>query len=208
MKKDRNVPGISVVCLLETNHSSTEANIDEQVLAQYISPNENRYQHILGVVERMKELLERIQIDGTLKPLLLQTAYLHDIGYSDRLNHYNFHPLDGAVYAKTCGFPKPVIAAVLFHSGAYESVKQTRTDLVPIYVENEQWLDETDRLFIDLITYCDLHTSPVGKKISVKERIDDIVERYGEDHEVSQFMLGNLVNFKHTIERVERLQEK
>ncbi|UWE02351.1 hypothetical protein [Laceyella sacchari] len=60
-------------------------------------------------------------------------------------------------------------------------MKKTRPNLVSIYAYNAQWLDETDQLFIDLITYCDLHTSPVGKKISVKERIDDIVTRYGAE---------------------------
>jgi hypothetical protein len=182
--------------------------IDENLLGQYLPQRENRYKHILGVVERMKECLNQIHIDESLKPQLIQAAYLHDIGYSTKLNVHHFHPLDGAIFAQSAGFSKPVIAAVLFHSGAYESVKATRPDLDSIYTHNNQLLDEQDQLFIRLVTYCDLHTSPTGEKISFEERIRDIVNRYGEEHEVSQFMLGNRTNFLETICWVEQLKTK
>jgi hypothetical protein len=208
MRNDRNLQQLSDVLLLEQFQGVGRVVMDEKELSKYIPPDRHRYTHILGVVERMKEVLAQIEMEEETKELLLQTAFLHDIGYSDKLNQYDYHPLDGAFFVQQCGFPKPVIAAVLFHSGAYESVKKTRPDLVSIYAYNAQWLDETDQLFIDLITYCDLHTSPVGKKISVKERIDDIVTRYGAEHEVSRFMIGNLEGFKQTIERVEQLLVK
>ncbi|SFJ71512.1 HD domain-containing protein [Thermoflavimicrobium dichotomicum] len=193
------------VRLLDIRNVEAKSLIDEKVLAEYISPSTNRYQHILGVVQQMKQLVNRLNLEERLKPLFIQSAYLHDIGYSEKLNVHHFHPVDGAIFAHQQDFPKPVVAAVLFHSGAYQSVKRTRPDLVPLYSYNGQWLDETDRLFIDLITYCDLHTSPLGKKISVKERIDDIIQRYGEKHEVSQSMIENLVHFQQTVQRVEKL---
>ncbi|MBA4603287.1 HD domain-containing protein [Thermoactinomyces mirandus] len=189
----------------ESKELKARIRMNDKILNEYIPSETNRYQHILGVADRMKQLLEQITVNETDKRLLIQAAYLHDIGYSDRLNKHHFHPLDGAIFAQQMNFPKPVIAAVLFHSGAYESVKETRNDLFPTYSLNDDLLDKTDHLFIDLVTYCDLHTSPLGKEIPFEERIQDIVDRYGEHHEVSQSMIKNMTNFKKTIQRVEKL---
>ncbi|MGA8943453.1 MAG: HDIG domain-containing metalloprotein [Thermoactinomyces sp.] len=178
--------------------------MNDKILNDYIPSGTNRYKHILGVVRHMKHLLDRINIADKLKPLLIQAAYLHDIGYSNRLNATNFHPFDGAVFAQNHGFPKPVVAAVLFHSGACESAKKTGSDLVSVYELNTPLLDDTDWLFIDLVTYCDLHTAPTGENITFDERIQEIIQRYGESHEVSRFMVGNRKNFKKTIQRVEK----
>ncbi|QCV56729.1 HD domain-containing protein [Thermoactinomyces vulgaris] len=171
-------------------------------LAGYLSPEENRYHHILGVVRGMQEILPRLELEQETKAQLIQAAYLHDVGYSKQLNQYNFHPLDGAVFAQQSGFSKPVIAAILFHSEAYETVKKARTDLLNIYETNKQLLDEQDRLFIDLITYCDVQTSPQGEKISLDKRVQDVVNRYGEDHPVSQMMIFCKPKYQNTIDRV------
>jgi putative nucleotidyltransferase with HDIG domain len=173
-------------------------------LAEYLSPEENRYHHILGVVRHMQTILPRLGLEQETKELLIQSAYLHDVGYSQQLNQYNFHPLDGAVFAQQAGFPKPVIAAVLFHSEAIETVEESRNDLLPIYSLNQKLLDEQDWLFIDLVTYCDVQTSPKGEKVSLDERVRDVVERYGENHPVSQMMIFCKPKYQNTIERVNK----
>jgi hypothetical protein len=177
--------------------------INSQWLSRYLSPDSARFQHILGVVQCMDNLLPALNVPDAWKMDLLQACYLHDIGYSPKLNHYDFHPLDGAIFAKEKGFSKPVVAAVLFHSCAYETVLETRLDLLPIYEENMD-LDEKDRTFIDLVTYCDLHTSPTGRFITLEERVQDVVERYGENHPVGQMMLANKKSYEQTIERVKK----
>lgn len=171
-------------------------------LAEYLSPEENRYHHILGVVRNMKETLPKLDLNEEVKKELIQAAFLHDIGYSPKLNKNNFHPFDGAHFAQQAGFPKPVIAAILFHSEAYETVKETRSDLFPTYSLNHDLLDEQDRLFIDLVTYCDVQTSPQGEKISLDERVQDVVNRYGKTHPVSQMMIHCKPKYQNTIERV------
>jgi hypothetical protein len=173
-------------------------------LAEYLTPEENRYHHILGVVRNMEELLPKLDLNEEVKKELIQAAFLHDIGYNPELNKNNFHPLDGAIFAQQSGFSKPVIAAILFHSEAYETVKKARTDLLDIYETNKPLLDEQDRLFIDLITYCDVQTSPQGEKISLEERVQDVVNRYGEDHLVSQMMIFCKPKYQNTIERVNK----
>jgi putative nucleotidyltransferase with HDIG domain len=171
-------------------------------LAEFLPSEEKRYHHILGVVRHMQTILPRLELEQETKELLIQAAYLHDVGYSKQLNQYNFHPLDGAVFAQQAGFPKPVIAAVLFHSEAIETVRENRNDLLPIYSLNQKLLDEQDRLFIDLVTYCDVQTSPKGEKVSLDERVQDVVERYGENHPVSQMMIFCKPKYKETIERI------
>lgn len=176
-----------------------EMNADR--LSEYLSPKLNRYHHVLGVVDRMKELIERINLPYEWKPLLIQTAYLHDVGYCEQLNQYNFHPLDGAIFTQEMGFPKPVVSAVLFHSDAYTSVKHTRPDLLETYSFNQSLLDETDHLFIELITYCDIQTSPMGEKITLEERVQDVIRRYGEDHEVSHMMLSSQPYYQKIVDK-------
>ncbi len=62
----------------------------------------------------MQDLLPKLSVPDEWKPVLVQACYLHDVGYSPQLNQYNYHQLDGAIFAHTQGFSKPIIAAVLF----------------------------------------------------------------------------------------------
>ncbi|MBA4495291.1 HD domain-containing protein [Paenactinomyces guangxiensis] len=190
---------------LLTSSQSNSILVDRKWLSQYIPDNSPRYQHILGVVHSMESLLPQLNIPNDWKPSLLQACYLHDIGYSPQLNKYNFHPLDGAIFAYHQGFSKSVVAAILFHSCSFEQVQQTRHDLNNIYQENHTLLDEQDKCFIDLVTYCDLHTSSSGQFITYLKRIQDVVDRYGPSHEVSRLMLANRPYYEETIARVNKL---
>ncbi|MFC7443196.1 HD domain-containing protein [Laceyella putida] len=184
------------------------AVMDRERLAQYLAPHEPRYQHILGTVRRMESLLPDLDVPPAWRSLLVQACFLHDIGYSPSLNQYQFHPLDGAIFALSQGFAKPVVAAVLYHSGARELADRTRPDLAVSYRENDRFLNKVDRLFIDLVTYCDLHTSPTGEAVSLDERVGDVVRRYGEEHEVSRTMRLHVPLYEETIARVRKLMKR
>lgn len=179
--------------------------IDEKWLTQYLDPALPRYHHILGVVNQMENLLPQLSIPEEWQLQLLQACYLHDVGYSPKLKIYDYHQIDGAIFTQKNGFPKPIIAAVLFHSCAYEGAIPSRSDLLDIYKQNQALLDEQDRLFIDLVSYCDLHTSATGKPTTLLERIHDVIKRYGPDHEVSMIMVGNTHHFQKIIKRVHAL---
>lgn len=133
----------------------------------------------------MEDLLPQLDIPNEWKIMLIQSCYLHDIGYSDRLNYYQFHPLDGAI---------------LFHSCAFEAIKNNRTDLLNIYQDHYKLLDAQDHLFIDLVTYCDIHTSPRGESITLEQRINDVVNRY-----VSRLMVANRSLYENAIFKVNNL---
>jgi predicted HD phosphohydrolase len=172
-------------------------------LATFLDPSLPRYHHILGVVRNMEQLLPQITLDSDWPSLLIQATYLHDIGYSTKLNQYNYHQLDGAIYAADQGFPKSIIAALLFHSCAYEGVLYSRPDLKEIYEMHLTQLNSEDQMFIDLVSYCDLHTSANGDKTTLRARVDDVAVRYGRDH-VSKIMYANEPIFEEIIERVTR----
>jgi hypothetical protein len=153
----------------------------------------------------METLLTQITVDQKWKSFLLQACYLHDIGYSPKLNQYHYHPLDGAVFAAKQGYPKCIIASILFHSCAYEGVCYSRDDLRQLYEDHFVLLDDLDHMFIDLVSYCDLHTSSNGEHTQLDQRVKDVVDRYGNTHEVSKIMLANVPSFQNIIDRVNML---
>ncbi|WP_028776412.1 HD domain-containing protein [Shimazuella kribbensis] len=190
---------------LFANANKRIPQMTREKLATYLDPKLPRFHHILGVVRNMEQLLPKITLPSGWSALLIQASYLHDIGYSPKLNQYNYHQLDGAVYAADQGFPKPIIATLLFHSCAYEGVLYSRPDLKEIYETHLRKLDTEDQMFIDLVSYCDLHTSANGEKTTLRARVDDVAVRYGKEHEVSKIMSANEPIFEEIIERVTRM---
>lgn len=187
---------------------NTIPNFDPTTLATYLSPNIPRHAHILGVVNQMQKLLSYITVPTIWHSLLIQACYLHDIGYSPQLQQYNYHQLDGAIFAAKQGFPKEIVATILFHSCAYEGVVLSRPDLRAIYANHLHLLDEKDHFFIDLVSYCDLHTSAFGEAISFEKRVSDVAVRYGNDHEVTKVMNANVPHFETIIARVQLLKKR
>ncbi|SHE60245.1 metal dependent phosphohydrolase [Seinonella peptonophila] len=188
---------------LSIKSTAVPTKLNAEQLSTYIHPDTPRYQHILGVVEEMKDLCIKLSIPSVHMKQLIQTAYLHDIGYSESLKITSFHPTDGAIFAQKQAFAKPIIAGVLFHTEAQRTWKLS-PDIVNLYKQNHSYLDPIDHLYIELITYCDLHRSANGEHVTLEQRITDIVSRYGSQHQISQQMLYNMKYFIITCERVEQ----
>ncbi|MCH5583705.1 HD domain-containing protein [Shimazuella sp. AN120528] len=180
-------------------------DLNETRLADYIDPSIPRFHHILGVVRKMKSLLTQLNILEEWKALLIQACYLHDIGYSPKLDLYHYHQLDGAIFAAKQGYPKYIVATILFHSCAYEGVIYSRPDIRKVYEHHLSLLDDKDQMFIDLVSYCDLHTSADGEDTNLAQRVKNVIERYGDTHEVSKIMLSNVPHFRQIIDRVTKL---
>jgi hypothetical protein len=176
---------------------------DAENLKYFISESTYRYKHILGVVEEMKELTSFLQINKKIKEELVNIAYLHDIGYSDKLVKTGYHPLDGATFCERSGYSKEVVSAVMFHSGAFEDVERNFPDLMETYLGYKYYLSQKMNIYIDLITYCDLHRSSSGKKVKLKERLEEIFKSYGETHNVSLTIKSNEKRFSDLIKRIE-----
>jgi HD superfamily phosphodiesterase len=131
-----------------------------------------RLKHIKSVGKRA-EYVSKI-LDESDREILIAAAYLHDIGYSEKLNKTNFHPLDGAVYLKNKGLER-IASLVAHHSCAENEAK-----LVGIYDKLSEFKCD-DELVLNALSYCDWTTSPFGEKVTVEERINEIIERFGAD---------------------------
>ena len=101
--------------------------------------------------------------------MLIQACYLHDIGYSPKTPALWFPPLDGAIFAAQQRSLNRLSLLFSFHSCAYEAMKEERNpEMLAIY-EKQQLRHFTNRsrpMLIQLVTYCDIQTSPTGEKRS------------------------------------------
>lgn len=130
--------------------------------------------------------------------VLAAAAWLHDIGYSNELVRTGFHPLDGARWLRTQD-QEELALLVAHHSGArHEAVLRG----IDGYLEEFPYRGSD----LDLaLTYCDLTTGPDGRRVTLECRIEEIHERYGQDHVVSRTMRIGLPEFEKARESTERL---
>jgi predicted hydrolase (HD superfamily) len=75
-----------------------------------------RLRHLAAVAARADALSATVSV-GTVDALVA-SAWLHDIGYAPALRQTGFHPLDGATYLRTEGWPDRVCTLVAHHSGS------------------------------------------------------------------------------------------
>jgi HD superfamily phosphodiesterase len=112
--------------------------------------------------------------------LVLQSAWLHDIGYADQLVVTGMHALDGAAHLAEMGAPEAVCSLVAYHTGAeYEAEERGLAYELQRFARPPQ--DDLDTLIL-----ADLVSGPSGERVTVKERLDEILERYAASHPVSR----------------------
>jgi hypothetical protein len=106
--------------------------------------------------------------------LLVAAATLHDIGYSQRIAHTGFHPLDGGVFLRAQGYPERLARLVANHSLAVLTADEHGIhDLVEQFPREEG-------LLADALAYADMHSAPDGRIIPVERRLADIARRHDD----------------------------
>ena len=116
--------------------------------------------------------------------LLVAAATLHDIGYSQRIAHTGFHPLDGGVFLRAQGYPDRLARLVAHHSLAVLTADEHGIhDLVEQFPREEG-------LLADALAYADMHSAPDGQIIAVQRRLADIARRH--DDRVEGTRVGQL----------------
>jgi hypothetical protein len=135
--------------------------------------------------------------DEDEKAYLVAAAYLHDIGYAPALRKTGFHPIDGAYYLRA--HKQERLASLV----AYHSEAQFEAQLRGLASEQAIFPREQSPV-ADVLTYCDLTTSPTGQPISLQERIDDILSRYDRQDIVVQAMYQAMPTWARIVRRVLR----
>ena len=137
----------------------------------------DRLRHVTAVAELAASV--PVELSAEERDVLVSAAWLHDVGYGPRLVATGFHPLDGARWLAAQGEQR-LARLVAYHSGAaYEARYRGLMD------ELAEFEPEVS-LVADLLTWCDLHTGPTGERVEPRNRLAEIVHRYGPEHVVSR----------------------
>lgn len=141
-----------------------------------------RWAHTRGVAACARRLAPLV---GEKAALLEAAAVLHDIGYAPPLVDTGFHPLDGARYLRDAhGADEHLVRLVANHSFALLEAEERglRADLA------EEFPLLGDPLLVDALVYCDMTTTPDGRRTTSQERVNEIRSRYGDDSIVGRFI--------------------
>ncbi len=128
-------------------------------------------------VQNVGAAAEALVVHG-VDPVVAVAAWLHDIGYSARVRVTGFHPLDGAKFLALRDAPSEVVSLVAYHTGAeYEAAQRGFASELATIARPSQ-----DNL--DALTFVDLTVGPTGERVTVDQRISEILERYPESDPV------------------------
>jgi HD domain len=155
----------------------TEITWARDTAAALIRPLGRRWAHTLGVVERARSFSDVLPV--TELDVLVAAAYLHDMGYAPSLARTGLHALDGACFLRSVGRER-LACLVAHHSGARAEAEERGLS------EALNEFPEERSLVADVLTYCDLATTPDGARTAPAARLSDVVARYGDDHPVGR----------------------
>jgi hypothetical protein len=133
------------------------------------------------------------------RDVLEAAAWLHDIGYADKLAETGFHQLDGARFLVTHDIPRRVCALVAHHAGA-----SAVADELGLSAELSVFEDERSPVR-DALWYCDMTTSPDGHPVDYADRMAELRARRGRDDPVVRALVVNGGERTAAVRRTERL---
>jgi hypothetical protein len=133
--------------------------------------------------------------------LLVAAATLHDIGYAPQIAHTGFHPLDGALFLRTSGYPPRLVDLVAHHSQAVILAHDHGID------DLEARFAREDSLVADALVYSDMHSSPEGTIIDPHTRLADIARRHATPNVSTRAALlrGSIARVDRALHLVTRL---
>ena len=160
-----------------------------------LAPMCGRLAHVRGVAATADKVANSVLRDQ--RDEVVAAAWLHDIGYGPLVRVSGFHPLDGAAFLRSEGFPSVVSSLVAFHSGASEEadergLKESLSRFTP---------PPTDLL--DILTYADMTTGPTGDPVTVESRIAEILDRYPASDPVYRAVSRSAPGLKAVVRRVD-----
>jgi predicted hydrolase (HD superfamily) len=153
------------------------AQTARQLLATHLP---QRWRHVQAVAAKAQVAASALdQVDG---PMLVASAWLHDVGYAPDVADTGLHALDGARWLLKHGWPVRLAALVAHHSCAlFEAEERGLARTLVAEFEHENSATS------DALWYVDMTTGPDGQDVDVLERLAEIRRRYGPDHVVTRF---------------------
>lgn len=145
----------------------------KELAATYLEQGSDRWQHVCAVAAAARDL-----VAAGAPPELELAAWLHDIGYADPLARTGMHALDGARFLDLVEAPALVVGLVAFHTGA--EFEADERGLLGKLLEFER----PDQSLLDLMILADMVSGPCGERVSVSQRLADILSRYEPEHPV------------------------
>jgi HD domain len=142
----------------------------EQLLSE---PLPRRWAHSQGVGRRGEALADILGDDAEI---LAAAAWLHDIGYAPALVKTGMHQLDGARYLRDVVGADPRICSLVAHHTCACIEARNRG----LHAELETEFPPVGGLLADALTFCDMSTTPDGELTDARDRLAEILERYGD----------------------------
>jgi hypothetical protein len=150
--------------------------------AELAGPVPQRWVHSQGVARRAAEL---VRLLGSDAGLLASAAVLHDVGYAPRLAVTGFHPIDGARFLRDeHQADGRLVRLVAHHSFALLEAEERG---IRARMQAEFPLP-ADQFLMDALVWCDMTTTPLGRRTAAPDRMAEIVERYGSASLVGRFI--------------------
>lgn len=171
---------------------------DAQSLAErLLAPLGNRWLHTKAVAARAASLADAVPARD--QELLLVAAWCHDLGYAPDLAITGLHPLDGARFLASHGYPTRLCQLVAHHSAAtFEAEERGLSAALAA-----EWHDEADAVR-DALWTADMTTGPQGQALDYPSRLTEVLDRYGADSQVGRAMTRAQSAIQEAIERTER----
>jgi putative nucleotidyltransferase with HDIG domain len=132
-----------------------------------------RWRHTIAVARRAEEVAGTV--DDADRNDLIAAAWLHDIGYAERIRDTGFHPLDGARHLERLHWPGRISALVAHHSGArFVARARGLAGALAAYPDERSAVS-------DALTYADQTVGPRGERLTITDRLADMLRRHGPD---------------------------
>ena len=145
--------------------------------ATLLAGNHRRLRHVRAVAAKA-ECLAR-HLDDLDRDVLIEAAWLHDVGYATSLVDTGFHPIDGARWLSALDEAR-LAGLVAHHSCSFHEANLRGLGDALGAFQNES------SPVTALLTVADLTTGPEGEDLTLDARIAEITQRYGPDHIVSK----------------------
>jgi hypothetical protein len=151
-----------------------DCTVARHLAAEMLSGAGDRWLHVQTVARTVEHLVPASEVPDDV----VAAAWLHDIGYAPELVMTGMHAVDGAAFLDRAGAPTGVVSLVAFHTGAeFEADERGLVDALAQF-------DRPEQEELDLLILADLVSSPTGARVTVRERLDEILKRYEPQHPV------------------------